>query len=185
MSVFCGLLIVLFLIHSFVSSFSKSHSNLQYSVFHFLPSIFYILFHCRAHERGDPSGYIFLADFGESVPSLVSYSNSAQQMAERLLSVRGSTRSKEGVSTHTQGEGESMRSAVTLIHTVEGGPDTRASADAKTRTNRNARGGRITMVVRALRRFVERRAVLLFGTVPACDSRPNVFASSPRHAGCR
>jgi serine/threonine protein kinase len=58
------------------------------------------------------------------VPSLVSYSNSAQQMAERLLSVRGSTRSKEGISTHTQGEGESMRSAVTLLHTVEGGPST-------------------------------------------------------------
>lgn len=69
------------------------------------------------------------------MPSLVSYSSSAQQMAERLLSVRGGTstvRSKENTSTLNQNqsqsvaqsEGESMRSAVTLLHTVEGGPST-------------------------------------------------------------
>ena len=71
------------------------------------------------------------------MPSLVSYSSSAQLMAERLLSVRGGTstvRSKENTSilsqnqsvsvSVAQSEGESMRSAVTLLHTVEGGPST-------------------------------------------------------------
>lgn len=67
------------------------------------------------------------------MPSLVSYSSSAQQMAERLLSVRGSSstvRSKDNTSILSQSqsvgqsEGESMRSTVTLLHTVEGGPST-------------------------------------------------------------
>lgn len=74
----------------------------------------------RAHEKGDPSGYIFLADFGESVPSLVSYSPNAQLMAERLLTQKGVGSPVTGRDSLFPGDGVGGF----MSHVVEGGPST-------------------------------------------------------------
>jgi serine/threonine protein kinase len=80
----------------------------------------------RAHERGEPSGYMFLADFGESVPIVVNYSARAQTQAESVIRSRNYSRSFSMDSASACSRSNSMKSTASERYIVEGGPSTKS-----------------------------------------------------------
>ena len=117
--------------HSFSFSLSPSfspsswHTYLSIYLSGRLIVTFYIISYFSAHEKVRPSGYLFLADFGESVPSLVNYSYKTQMKAEAFLN-RKITPVGTPVSLppgSRASPASSFRSTMSQpMHVVEGGP---------------------------------------------------------------
>jgi hypothetical protein len=83
----------------------------------------------RAHEKGVPSGLLFLADFGESVPSVVTYTSKAQKHAGKILEKDKGTLGDTSGGQHSSmssrsGSMRSFHSTSSNCQPIEGGPST-------------------------------------------------------------